>query len=316
MKQSKNNILMDFNYLDKLYNSNDLNDVRKFYESVDSVEELVKFSKRRPKARVKFFKKGFDNEKNVIAVIPTADSSKFSDFFDGRIPEVLVESSGPYFNYAHSLNSGVKEALKYNPEWIIICNDDLFKIDDVEKMLGEINKNTNKDFLLAKPGYYNRVWYHTMPTQLIERGSIDYHTYKLTGLVDSNLREMLKITGKFNVERFAYAVFPTHESVFRMWWRLIFLSSFRKPAFYNIGDFSIIRSEVFKKIKFNELFINSHEDAFFSYQLKSFDGVFTGYRVGSFIGKTLGKLKGGVRIRKLRNAFIGAVIFDHLLSKF
>jgi hypothetical protein len=306
---------MDFNYLDELYNSSKLEDIKKFYESVDSVEELVEFSRRRPKAEVKFFKRNFDNEKNVIAVIPTADSGKFSDFFDGKIPEVLVESNGPYFNYSHSLNLGVREALKYNPEWVIICNDDLFEVDRVEKMLGEINKNKGKDFLLAKPGYYNRVWYHSIPTQLIERGSIDYQTYKLTGLVDSNLREMLRITDKFNVKRFVYAVFPTHESMFRMWWRLIFLSSFRKPAFYNIGDFSIIRSETFKKVKFNELFINFYEDALFSYQLKSFDGGFIDYRIGSFIGKTLGKVKGGVKIRKWRNAFIGTVIFDYLLGE-
>lgn len=306
---------MNFKYLDELYNSNDLSNIKKFYKSVDSAEEIIEFSKKRPKPKVKFFKKNFDNEKNVMAVIPTANNKKFSDFFDNKIPEILVESKGPYFNYSHSMNSGIKEAFKYNPEWIITCNDDLFEIDRAEKMLTEINKNKNKNYLFAKPGYYNRVWYHTMPTHLIERGSIDYKTYRLMSLVDRNLREMLKIADKFNVKKFIYYLPPINQSVFRMLWRLFFISSFKEMAFCNMGDFSVIKKDVFKKIKFNELFINAHEDFLLSYQLKDFDGGVIDYRIGSFIGKTLGNVKGRGSVRKLKNGLFGSIIFDYLFNK-
>ncbi len=305
---------MDFKQLDELYNSNDLKDIQKFYEEVESVEELVEFSRRRPKANVEFFKRSFDCEKKVIAVIPTADHRKFVDFFGGRIPEILVESRGPYFNYSHSMNCGVKEAFKYNPEWIVTCNDDLFEIDKAEKMLSEINinKNKDKDYLLAKPGYYNRVWYHTVPLRFIETRSPDYKAYKLLGLVNGGLMESLKITEKFNVKKIVDQVFPIHQSAFKMLWRFLFLNGFTKTSFYNFGDFAMVKSETFKKVKFNELLINLHEDTLLSYELQKFDGSVINYRIGSFLSRSFG---GGSSAAKLKRLTFGNIVLDYLLTK-
>ncbi len=73
-------------------------------------------------------------------------------------------------------------------------------------------------------------------------------------VVDSNLREILKIADAFKVKKFVYSIFPNHQSVFRMWWRLIFLSRFKKIAFYNMGDFSIIKKGRVQKNKIQRAF--------------------------------------------------------------
>ncbi|WP_088820138.1 hypothetical protein [Candidatus Mancarchaeum acidiphilum] len=37
--------------------------------------------------------------------------------------------------------------MEYNPRWIIISNDDMFKIDDVSKLINELKESENYDTL-------------------------------------------------------------------------------------------------------------------------------------------------------------------------
>jgi len=82
-----------------------------------------------------------EESKEIIVVIPTADfNGKYAracreEIFKG-LHMVFVESGvgNFYFNYAHNCNIGIKKALEYNPKWIIVSNDDMYKIDDVTKL--------------------------------------------------------------------------------------------------------------------------------------------------------------------------------------
>ena len=38
--------------------------------------------------------------------------------------ENIDKKPDKYFNYAYKVNKGVKIALKYNPKWVIISNDE------------------------------------------------------------------------------------------------------------------------------------------------------------------------------------------------
>lgn len=57
---------------------------------------------------------------------------------------ILVESKGKYFNYARSVNRGVSIALKYNPKWIIVSNNDVIIEDDIKKLYSYLMEIDNK----------------------------------------------------------------------------------------------------------------------------------------------------------------------------
>ncbi|WP_077076265.1 hypothetical protein [Cuniculiplasma divulgatum] len=83
-----------------------------------------------------------EREKDIVVVIPTADfNGKFAidcreSIFKG-LHIIFVESSGRgdfYFSIAHNFNIGIKKAMKYNPKWVVVSNDDMHKIDDLNKL--------------------------------------------------------------------------------------------------------------------------------------------------------------------------------------
>jgi hypothetical protein len=136
--------LMD--YLNNLFMSNDPKDILRFYDFFDNRDQLIKWMKDRPKGNYRIVEFNRD-ENDIIVVIPTIDvNGKFAktcrdDIFKGLLI-IFVESGigNYYFNYAHNCNAGIKKAMEYNPKWIILSNDDMYKIDDVEVLVNELSK--------------------------------------------------------------------------------------------------------------------------------------------------------------------------------
>jgi len=140
--------LMD--YLNNLFMSNDPKDILRFYDYFDNRDQLIKWMMERPKGNYRIVE--FNNDENdIIVVILTMDvNGKFAktcrdEIFKG-LHIIFVESGvgNYYFNYAHNCNAGIKKAMEYNPKWIVLSNDDMYKIDDVEVLVKELSKLDNK----------------------------------------------------------------------------------------------------------------------------------------------------------------------------
>jgi len=121
---------------DRLYFSDNINDIIKFYYCFNDTDELIKWSRSLPSAEINIIEKEGDSE--IVFIIPTPDiKDKLTINLLESIKNfhtILVESKGKDFNYARSVNKGVAIALKYNPRWIIISNNDIIIRDDMKKL--------------------------------------------------------------------------------------------------------------------------------------------------------------------------------------
>ncbi|EZQ11419.1 hypothetical protein CM19_01120 [Candidatus Acidianus copahuensis] len=119
--------------------------------------------KQRPKAEVKIgVEKGKYNE--VVIVIPTADMNGYyaksiRKTYEG-LTLIFVESKGKYFNFAHSVNEGIKEALSLSPSWVIVSNDNMIGIDSPEQLIKQLRTVEENDVVFAKPPMYHSLMVH------------------------------------------------------------------------------------------------------------------------------------------------------------
>ena len=116
-------------FLKNLYYHGTVSDLTVFYNHFHSIEELLEFFRSLPKGPVHLHQFNVADSVNVICVVPTPDvkDENTVKFIKGMSPIsiVAVESSGPFFNFAHSMNIGIEEALKKQPKWIILSNNDI-----------------------------------------------------------------------------------------------------------------------------------------------------------------------------------------------
>ncbi len=143
---------MELDELNSLFTSKNVEDVIKFYDHFDTPEQLIDWMKNRPSAPMKIYE--VEGEKDIVVVIPTADHNGklakncVENIFKGQ-QIIFVESNGPFFNYARSCNFGLKYALKYNPKWIVLSNDDITRIGST-KLLKDKLFNVAGDIISVK----------------------------------------------------------------------------------------------------------------------------------------------------------------------
>ena len=132
-------------YRNNYFISNDPNKIIEFYNDFENGDQLIQWMRERPKGIAAIHE--VEGDKEIIVVIPTADfNEKYAkecrdNIFKG-LHIIFVESGevpDPYFNYAHNVNVGIKKAMEYNPKWIVVSNDDMYKVDDIKKLRSELN---------------------------------------------------------------------------------------------------------------------------------------------------------------------------------
>jgi GT2 family glycosyltransferase len=193
---------------------------------------------------------GGNNE--IIIITPTRDiksklavdfinTIKSKSYYNPRI--VLIESSGIEFHFSRNMNMGINEALKYNPKYIALSNDDVrpmemywdYKLINriVEKQLAYVSPlfiNSNGEIngpLINMPPYLG-VLFSTTFYPLIPQFTFPF-IRKINSLLSNK---------KYNI----------HDS-----------SMF--PGIINTQPFSIFHSDILKKVKgFSEDFLNGCED--------------------------------------------------------
>ena len=276
--------LMD--YRNNLFMSNDFEDVIRFYDSFQNRDDLIQWMKERPRGATYIHE--VEGNKDIVVVIPTAD-------FNGRYAEecrknifnglhiIFIESGeipDPYFNYAHSCNAGVKKALEYDPKWIVISNDDMYKIDDVEVLRSGLMKLDEKKYDFTVPPLKGG-----QPLELsMGRKKLTYDFYRVF-----KDRPIGHLYNKFNI-RYFYIVNSIKRSAF-------VFEKVTGTTFVSFRAF-IIFSAVYLRNEmggnpFDDVYINEHEDLDLSFRLflnraRTFS---IRYRVGARKGSSLGMTK-------------------------
>ncbi len=293
--------------LNRLYNSRDPNDIIRFYDHFNTPEELIEWSRNRPHGRAKIYTVKGDTD--IVVVIPTADrhgeyaKNCEKEIFKGQ-QIVFVESGGrddPYFNYARNCNIGLRYALRYKPRWIVLSNDDMYKIDNFSTLKTKLDNFDNKSIesILINP---EPEYYHSYPISLVKRTLAS----KFYRSLSKSRRVEEKLLDKFNAR---YSLIPVRKAL-----KTIFLKVVYYPVlfnFYNVGDFAVFGSE-FIKIKkgtlFDETFVSGWEDSTLSLSLTRTNSV--DFKIGSRKGRVLGQNS----LRNLRN-IINKVYFSTVIKR-
>jgi hypothetical protein len=271
-------------YGNELYTSKDWKDTAKFYDLFDSKREIIDWMKSRPKAKPKIVHYNEETDNYAVVVIPTIDTnSKWSKnakhIFD-KLHIVFAENRNkkpnPYFNYSKSVNEGVKAALHYNPEWVIISNDDMRKQDDIDNLIKDLRKSENYDtiFFPKSSTYSNNTSISKPYLQNIIR---HFSTWR---------RKYLKIYKKLDIK---YEIQDLKLKGY-------FYSNFLYKPVLKIphaqGSFIVLNTKFIKKKLnhgiFDEIFINGHEDTWLCYKhLNNCNYGMSDFKIFGYIGSSL-----------------------------
>jgi hypothetical protein len=269
-------------YRNNLFTSNDPKKIMEFYDGFENREQLIQWMKERPKG-VPYIHE-VEGDKDIIVVILTADyNGKYAtecrnNIFKG-IHMIFVESGGEndfYFNIAHYMNAGMMKALDYNPKWILYSGDDMYKIDEVSKLVNDLKNLDEKE---TDAVFTNETIYHSRRDRVVRRNifeSLNQFRYsKSLGFKVNRLKR--KFSVRYSIVRY----------------RKINHILFSGMDFVSFIDFAILSANFVKRRNgniFDETFINNMEDSdlSLSVMLTKCRVHKIGYRIGDFIGSSLG----------------------------
>lgn len=259
--------------------------------------------KNRPDAPMKIYE--VEGEKDVVVVIPTADhngqyaNTCKNEIFKGQ-QIIFVESNGPFFNYARSCNFGLKYALKYNPKWVVLSNDDMYKIDEFSKLKSILSKldETKLDVVFCKLN---------SACLLVKKTKLSFLAENFI-TISKFRKEVRGIESKFNINyKFVSKGIGNIFISKKRKLMLLFLALLSKKVeeAYTIGSFSVFSYSFVNSLKkvFDETYINGEEDADLSIFIsKHKNFLYIDFLIGQVGGASLGKgLNSPRSIRGLAN---------------
>jgi hypothetical protein len=273
-------------YGNELYTSKDWKDTAKFYDLFDSKREIIDWMRSRPKAKPKIVHYNEETDNYAVVVIPTIDTnSKWSKnakhIFD-KLHIVFAENRNkkpnPYFNYSKSVNEGVKAALHYNPEWVIISNDDMIKEDHISKLITELKHSEN----------YDTVFFPKTNTYSSQNCLYKPRIQKLIRQMSYWRRAYANILNRLNV-KYELLDGKDHGFVYK---NLIYKKDKIKIKHHQ-GNLIILNTNYIRRILkgkvFDDTFINGHEDSMLSYKyLQNSNFKMSEFRISAIVGGSLG----------------------------
>ena len=281
-------------YRNNYFTSSEPEKILEFYNGFKNRDQLIQWMKERPKGASYIHE--VEGDKEIIVVIPTADfNGKYArecrdNIFKG-LHMVFVESGeipDPYFNYSHNCNVGIKKAMEYNPKWIIVSNDDLYKIDDIsvlKQKLLEIDES-NKYFVFTQESTYHSVncalSNPRMPF-IFFYNVLRYFRHKLLG------RDQLEKEKEGLRTRFG--IFLKGTSDRNLLEQLFYKPLIRYKITEDFGIFSSIFIREQQNDLFDETFINGSEDDELCIRISKFPEKMASidYKIGDYISSSLGR---------------------------
>lgn len=277
-------------YRNEYFISNDPKKVLCFFEGFKSREELLNWMRERPKG-VGYIHE-VEGEKEIVVVIPTGNiSGEFAircreDIFKG-LHIIFVESGeipDPFFNVGRNVNIGIRKALSYNPKWIILSADDVYKIDDIQLLKVKLSQLDDREIDAV---FISESKYHSIPVR--------FSKARFTRFLIMMLKRNLPVKEKFSIglkqisleNRFKikYFVSPRH--------RFQLLKYKHGYKFTSFTDFGILSANYLRQHSdhhFDETFVNAQEDHDVNMRLSS-EGVrciHIPFRLGDYIGSSFG----------------------------
>ena len=269
-------------YRNNYFINNNPEKIIEFYNSFTDKSQLLEWMKNRPKGNSVI--REIQGDKDIIVVIPTMDA-------DGKLAQackenifkglhiIFIESgyNNFYFNGAHNVNLGFKKALEYNPKWIIFSGDDMYKVDDVNKLMSELKtvNNEDKDIVFTKPSLY-----HSSPERIGKRNLFFILYYLSTN--KNKQRDLLKLYNKYKIKYFPSPTTGKYSLLFK-----------KGYTYLEIQDFAIYSSNFVAAKKgavYDETFVNAAEDTDLSlmFSLNRQKLAVVDYKIEDMIGRSLG----------------------------
>ena len=275
-------------YRNNYFTSNDPDKIIEFYNGFENRDQLIQWMEERPRGVANIHE--VDGGKEIIVVIPTADfNGKYArecreNIFKG-LHIVFVESGevpDPYFNYAHNCNVGIRKAMEYNPKWVIVSNDDMYKIDNISVLIHELSNLNEKSVIsvFTKPSKYHSYKAAIGQKRLIVTDIATFIYYNIRNEI-SRYKQLKKLQ-----RRFAIKWFPTIRN------RIIYHFLYKRVRSYILTSAFTILSYTFcikRNEVFNETYCNGVEDWELSLELDKFGKRIISFRIGDMVGSTLGK---------------------------
>ena len=236
--------------IEKLYTSDKLDDIYKIYEHF-SKEEIIEWMTTRPKAKMDIFE--VEGDKEAIVIIPTADfngqlAKHAREVFKG-LHIIFVQSKGPLFNYAKSVNEGIRYAKnKYAPKWFIVSNDDVIWAEPPNKLIDELaTVSSNVDLVMVCPPGKA----HTKRVSIISPKDYVFSLMRLYAMVSKT--PWIRVYSKFLKYRkkFGIKYWPAMHPILMN----LKFGIKEKYDFLYCGSFCIVKDKLF-----DEGFINGVED--------------------------------------------------------
>lgn len=303
-KTNQNSFFSLVDYRNNLFTSNDPKKIIEFYNGFESRYQLIQWMMERPKGASCIHE--VEGDKEIIVVIPTADfNGKYAmecreNIFKG-LHIIFVESGvrNYYFNYAHNCNVGIRKAMEYNPKWIVVSNDDMYRIDSVDLLLEALSRLDNIDVVYTKPSLY-----HSVQMKVAIPNVLFYMYY----MSSSSKRTFLSLARYFSIKYFPVG----NEKI-----KTIFFKRYIK--YIDVQDF-IVLSRNFVKINeasiYDETFINHGEDTDLSMRITidKIKATVINYKIGDCVGSTLG-MGNDRKLRSIANLAYFTTKWDNKLHE-
>ena len=302
--------------LNRLFISHDPHDLIKFYSSFEDSKSLIDWMKNRPSGRAII--QPVDGNRDIVVVIPTADfngklASSCRDVFRG-LQIVFVESGigGPYFNYSRNCNLGLSHALRYNPKWIVLSNDDVIQIDNISALVNGLS-NTNhlaSDVVFAQPPGRHHSYFLGIArnSYLMAIVRSTYARNALYALAAGYWRRQIQIEKQFQAD----LVIADQRARFSFLYKILF-------RFLNGAAFSIFNADFVRKSYgrlFDETYINGVEDVdlFLQFAHSNSHYSFVNFKIGTMTGASLGGWNIARRFRNIANeAYLNYKVRNRML---
>ena len=271
--------------LNVMWNSKDPAMFSEFYSRFNNNMELIKWMRSRPRAPIKIYES--DGSEEICVLIPTASHNNVYSKTAKKIYKgfkiVFVESHGAYFNLAKSVNYGLSYILKkYKPDWIVLSNDDVYKIDKLEvlkKELAALDENKVDAAFRAVGKQHGELYgYFVRPNPLLS---------KIYALIqpDPERRRYLSLLEKFKINYLA----SNRLSGYGFLFDLVFRDKIKVYGESRFAAFSRKFVEGMRGKIFDETYINGFEDCDLCLRIThKYNYRFINFRLGCYNGKSLG----------------------------
>lgn len=287
-------------YRNNYFTSDEPDKIIEFYNGFENREQLIQWMRERPKGVANIHE--VDGDKDIIVVIPTSDfNGKYAkecreNIFKG-LHIVFVESGGRedfYFNYPPNVNIGIKKAMEYNPKWIVLSGDDMYKVDEPEILVSQLkdidNKTVGMVYIDPPNAYSGKIEYICEKRKFAIAFEMLINKFRSES-IHANTTEF---KGRYAIlEGAPYLCNNMQCKLFRIYARLSYRRIHKYRDFVSFGIFSSkMIKEIIEKYDsfFDENFVNASDDWDLSIRISmlKYREVPIKFTIGIMIGKTLG----------------------------